>query len=197
VTFGSFNNPAKIGPAVIALWSRVLARLPDARLVLRCADRYADPAVQARFRGLFADHGIGDDRLEIRTAGKPRHEHLADYREIDIALDSFPFTGATTTFEALSMGVPVVTLAGDGLITRMSASQLHAVGLEHLASRSPDDFVEAAVALASDLPALARLRADLRERLAGSAVCDGAGQARALADQLRDVWRRYCASPRT
>jgi len=189
VTFGSFNNPAKITPSVVALWSQVLARLPDARLILKCANRYADPAVRDRFVALFESNGIAAERVDIRTRGTPRAEHLADYREIDIALDSFPFSGATTTFEALSMGVPVISLAGEGFIQRMSASLLHAVGLDHLAVREPRDFVEEAVALAGDLPLLAGLRAGLRGRLADSPVCDGAGQARALAALLRDLWR--------
>jgi protein O-GlcNAc transferase len=189
VTFGSFNNPAKITPAVIALWSQVLAGVPDSRLTLKCANRYADPAVRERFRALFEAHGIAAERLDIRTRGTPRAEHLADYREIDIALDGFPFSGATTSFEALSMGVPVISLAGAGFIERMTAALLHAVGLEQLAVREPPDFVAQAVALAGDLPRLAALRAGLRARLSGSPVCDGAGQARALTALLRDVWR--------
>ena len=195
VSFGSFNNPAKINGAVALLWSRVLERLPDARLILKCADRYADPAVRARVQALFAAHDIGGERLDIRTRGQPRAEHLADYREIDIALDSFPFSGATTSFEALSMGVPVVSLAGDGLIARMSASLLDAVGLERLATGTPEAFVDAAVGLAHDLPGLAALRAGLRERLIASRVCDGAGQARALEAALREAWRARCRAP--
>jgi predicted O-linked N-acetylglucosamine transferase (SPINDLY family) len=191
VTFGSFNNPAKINARVVAAWSQVLARVPAARLVVKCASRYADPAVLGRFQAMAADAGIDPARLDIRTVGRPRAEHLADYRDIDIALDTFPFTGATTSFEALAMGVPVVTLAGEGLVERMTASLLCAVGLDRLITRTPGDFVDEAVALASDLPALARLRAGLRATLAASPVCDGAGQARAFERLLRQIWRSH------
>lgn len=191
VTFGSFNNPAKLNARVVAAWSQVLDRLPDARLVLKCADRYADPAVYERFLAMFADEGVHPGRLDIRTVGKPLAAHLADYGDIDIALDTFPFTGATTSFEALSMGVPVVTLAGEGLTARMTASLLHAVGLDSLVTRTPHEFVETAVALARDLPALIDMRAGLRSTLARSPVCDGAGQARAFEQLLRQVWRNH------
>ncbi|MBI3514983.1 MAG: tetratricopeptide repeat protein [Proteobacteria bacterium] len=189
VTFGSFNNPTKITPRVVALWSAVLQRMPEARLLLKCADRYADPAVRERYEALFAAHGIGPDRLELRPRGTPRAEHLGEYGDIDIALDSFPFSGSTTTLEALWMGVPVVSLIGDGMVQRMSASFLHAVGLEWCVAQDADDFVAIAAALAVDLPRLAALRADLRRRVAGSALCDGAGQTRALEANLRAAWR--------
>ena len=197
VTFGSFSNPSKITALTVAAWSEVLRRLPDARLILKCAHRYGDPAVRGRIEAMFVENGIDPARLDVRPRGNPRAEHLADYREIDIALDTFPFAGATTTFEALSMGVPVVTLAGAGLIGRISASMLHAVGLDDLATDSPATFVDTAVALARDPARVTALRAGLRSRLTASPLCDGPGQARAFYAALREAWRNLPDRPAT
>jgi predicted O-linked N-acetylglucosamine transferase (SPINDLY family) len=189
ITFGSFNNPAKITPRVVALWSRVLQRVPSARLLLKCADRYADPAIRDRFLALFARHGIAADRVELRPRGTPLVQHLAEYGDIDIALDSFPFSGSTTTLEALWMGVPVVTLNGGGMVQRVSAHFLQAIGLETCIAADAEQFVAIAADLAADLPRLAALRAGLRACVANSVLCDGAGQTRALEATLRQAWR--------
>ena len=195
VTFGSFNNPSKLSSATIALWSRVLRAVPRARLLLKYHTRFADPALELRFRIAFAAHDVDPAQLQFRAADDDQRTHLSAYDGIDIALDPQPFSGSTTTFEAFWMGVPVLALTGDTMISRMAASLLSAAGLDTLAAPSPDEFVERAVALANDLGRLADLRASLRAQVAGSPLCDGPAYARSLEKMWRGLWRAWCATP--
>jgi predicted O-linked N-acetylglucosamine transferase (SPINDLY family) len=119
-------------------------------------------------------------------------EHLDLYRRIDIALDPFPFTGSTATFEALWMGVPVVTLLGDTMVGRWSAAMLHALELDDLIARTPEEYVEIALALAGDPLRLEALRAGLRDRVRQSPLCAGAPFARHFERLMRALWRRWC-----
>ena len=164
-----------------------------------CAPRAAASTLDARAaplttsaQGLFAAEGVAGGRVELRSI-TPHQASLAGYGEIDIALDSFPFAGLTVTSEALWQGVPVVTLAGDRPVGRMGASLLCALGLDDLVARDVPDYVRIATALAADLDRLADLRAGLRARMAGSALCDGAGFARSVERAYRWMWRRWCA----
>jgi len=187
VTFGSSNNPAKIRPPVIATWAAILDRLPTARLVLqyRAMD---DPAVKGRLSRLFEEHGIAMSRVQLRAHAS---DLLAQYQDVDIALDPFPYNGCTTTAEALWMGVPVVTLVGEPFVSRHSLSHLSSVGLTETIADSPADYVERAVRLAADLPRLAELRAGLRARVATSSLGDGRRFANDLLGLLRDAWREW------
>jgi predicted O-linked N-acetylglucosamine transferase (SPINDLY family) len=196
VTFGSFNNLAKMTPEVVALWSRVLAGVPGSRLLLKYLNRYAAPEVAELVRARFAAHGIGAERLELRSGRLPRAAQLALLNEVDIALDPFPFTGCTTTFEALWMGVPVVTLEGSRFLSRMSASFLRQIGLEDLVAASPEAYVVLATALAGSLPRRAGLRRELRARLLASPLCDAAAHARSLVSAYRGLWRDWCLASR-
>jgi predicted O-linked N-acetylglucosamine transferase (SPINDLY family) len=173
VTFGSFNNAAKLNDGVIARWARMLKRLPGTRLFLK-AHAFSDPAVRARYRALFADHDVGGERVGFAGAS-PLAEQLAAVAAVDIALDSFPYTGSTTTLETLWMGVPVVTLAGDLYFRRHAVGILNHVGLADLVAERPDEYEERAIALALNVPRLVALRAELRGRLAASPVCDAPG----------------------
>jgi predicted O-linked N-acetylglucosamine transferase (SPINDLY family) len=121
-----------------------------------------------------------------------RPDHLAAYRRVDIALDTHPYNGTTTTCEALYMGVPVVTLAGRHHASRVGASLLHAVGLPGLVADSPDEYVRIAAGLAADAARRAELRASLRAMLLGSPLCDAPGFARKFGEALRGVWRERC-----
>jgi predicted O-linked N-acetylglucosamine transferase (SPINDLY family) len=190
VTFGSFNNPAKIGPPVVAVWAEILRRLPDARLLLqyRVMD---DPTVSGRMAKLFSRHGIEPVRVELRGRAP---DLLAQYQDVDIALDPFPYTGCTTTAESLWMGAPVITLPGEAFIGRHSLSHLTNVGLTETIADSSADYVERAVRLAADLPRLAELRAGLRERVASSSLGDGRRFAENLLGLLRDAWRNWVSS---
>ncbi|MBM3485984.1 MAG: tetratricopeptide repeat protein [Alphaproteobacteria bacterium] len=191
VTFGSLNNPAKIVDPVLDVWARVLAAVPGARLLLRYRG-LQDTGVQTRLRDAFAARGIAPDRIDLR-GGAPRGEFLATYDEIDIALDTFPYSGAMTTFEALWMGVPVVSLYVDRMVGRQSASILAAAGHAGLVAPDDDTYVAHAVRLAADLGALARMRAGLRGRVAASPLCDGIAFARDLEAAYRTMWRTWCA----
>jgi len=194
VTFGCLLNPLKINARTIALWARVLHAVPDARLLVF---RYVLASRRARERILaaFAAAGIGADRIELAWRRPKRGGHHDVYGAIDIALDTVPFCGHTTTCEALWMGVPTVTRAGELFAGRMGVSIFTAVGLEELIA--PDDaaFVAIAAGLAADLPRLAELRAGLRERLRASPICDAAGFTGRLEEAYRAMWRRWCADP--
>jgi predicted O-linked N-acetylglucosamine transferase (SPINDLY family) len=186
-TFGSFNNLAKITPQVVAVWAEILRRAPTARLVLKYGG-LGDPTVKRRYLDLFAAQGVQPDRLELLPASS-YSEYLAAYHQVDVALDPFPFSGSTTTCEALWMGVPVITCPGETFASRHSLSHLTSVGLTETIARDLDQYVELAVSLAGDLPRLAALRAGLRQRMAVSPLCDGKRFAANLTALLQDVWQ--------
>ncbi|WP_136514981.1 O-linked N-acetylglucosamine transferase, SPINDLY family protein [Geomonas edaphica] len=195
VTFGSFNNPAKITPETVALWSEVLRAVPDARLLLKgyslaCAE------TSRRFMDAFAAHGIDRGRVTLTGNTPSYRDHLALYGEVDIALDTFPYNGTTTTCEALWMGVPVVTLSGGVHRARVGASLLTAVGLPELVAGDACRFVEITRTLASDLPRLASIRKTLRDRMAASPLTDGAGFTRTLEQALVSAWDKWCRGER-
>lgn len=191
-TFGSFNNPSKLNDAVLDLWARLLAMVPGSRLTLKFMGSYSSILLRNRIEAAFAVRGVTADRLLMRADTPSQREHLALYADIDIALDPFPFCGATTTFEALWMGVPVVALPGANMMSRWSASLLSAVGLPELAAASPEEYLELAAGLAVDPARLERLRAGLAGRLAASPVCDGTRKVRHVERAYRALWRRWC-----
>jgi len=192
VTFGSFNNLTKVTPPAVAVWAAILHRVAGARLVVK-SHQLSDAGNRGRLRGLFEAHGIDGARLEL-VDWRPRPvEHLAALARVDIALDSFPYTGTATTCEALWMGVPVVTWAGDRHAGRVSASLLNQAGLGELVARDAAEYVQLAVALAGDRERLERYRQDLRGRLRASPLCDGAGFARQFEQTMRALWRNWCA----
>ncbi|MBV8167517.1 MAG: tetratricopeptide repeat protein, partial [Alphaproteobacteria bacterium] len=191
VSFGSFNNLTKITPAVIALWARVLDAVPGARLVLKWRS-LADASERARLQAGFAAHGIAPARIDLR--GHSAHaQMLAEYGDVDIALDPFPFCGGLTSAEALWMGVPIVTLPGARAVSRQTLAFLTQIGLTELAARDADDYVAIAARLAGDRDRLAALRAGLRDRITASPLGDGARFARALEAAYRAMWQRWCA----
>lgn len=195
ITFGSFNNFAKVSDTAARLWTAALNRVPNARLLLK--SRYIGSTetrevILDRFRRAGADLS----RIDFASGSERQDDHLSHYGAVDIALDSFPYGGMTTTCEALWMGVPVVSLTGDRTCARYGNSVLNAVGLGELVATDPDQFGEIAARLAGDLDRLARLRAGLRERMARSPLCDGPGFARAVEAAYRDMWTRWCSSQR-
>jgi protein O-GlcNAc transferase len=179
VTFGSFNNLAKVTPEVIALWSRVLHAVPGSRLLMKCRP-FADAEVSARIRELFSGEGVDAERVELHPGDASPADHLAQYGRVDIALDTFPYNGTTTSCEALWLGVPVVTLAGTRHAARTGVSILTNCGLGSLVAQTPEMYVALACELARDAGRLQVLRAGLRERVAGSPLADGAGVTREL-----------------
>ena len=169
----------KVTPATIALWSRVLQAVPGARLILK-GRGFSNARVRDRFARAFDRHGIDASRVDLRPWTQGFVGHLSFLGEIDIALDPVPYGGVTTTCEALWMGVPVVTLAGDRMAGRYSLSLLTAVGATEGIAASEDDYVARAAALAGDVDRLSLRRAGLRAMAQGSRLADrkSYGQAR-------------------
>ena len=191
ITFGSFNRMPKLTDEVIAVWVRILQALPSSRMLLK-AGALTDAIVREQTLARFERHGIGSDRLDLRE-GSGHAEMLAEYGDVDIALDTFPFNGGMTTLEALWMGVPVVTIAGDTVVSRQSVSALANIGLAgELAFESVDAYVEGAVALASNPVRLAELRAQIRPRMAASPLRQSDQFARDLEVLYRRMWQAWC-----
>jgi predicted O-linked N-acetylglucosamine transferase (SPINDLY family) len=173
---------------VIAAWADLLHLVPDARLILKSAGT-ADATTRAALEGAFAAAGIGAERLRILPPAAAPRDHLALYNEVDIALDPFPYHGTTTTCEALWMGVPVITLAGDRHAGRVGASLLATIGFEAGITTTREDYVLTAQLLASRPELLATCRRSLRAGMARSPLCDHPGHARAIEEAYRAVWQ--------
>jgi protein O-GlcNAc transferase len=191
ITFGSFNNLTKVTPEVIKIWSMILKALPNSRLLLKAKqleyskDRYLD---------LFRQEDIAEDRIELHGSLANPNDHLALYNSIDICLDPFPFNGATTTCEALWMGVPVVTLAGDRHAGRVGASILTNVGLTRFIAQDIGSYIETAIKMASDTDYLQSVRQGLRERMQRSPLCDGRSFANEVESAYQKMWAQHIKS---
>lgn len=197
-TFGSFNTLIKLSDATVALWSRVLSATDGSRLVLKCR-QLADPGTREATIARFAAHGIDPSRIEVLPATKSLADHLATYARIDVGLDPTPYAGTTTTCEAMWMGVPVVTLAGDSHASRVGVSLLTSASLPDLITTDPDRFISTARAIALDHVRRTALRSSgpdgLRTRMAASPLCDAKGFASRFERLLRGAWRDWCANP--
>jgi predicted O-linked N-acetylglucosamine transferase (SPINDLY family) len=189
VTFGSFNQPAKINDEVIAVWSEILAAIVDAKLLLA---PIPPGETRERLCAGFASHGIAAERLEYESR-MATLDYQALRHRVDVALDAFPCTGGSTTCETLWMGVPLVTLAGDRFVSRVGASMLTAVGLPQCVAGTPAEYVAIAKRLATDPEELAAMRAGLREQMRASPLYDGAALARNLEALYLQAWRQWCA----
>ena len=164
--------------------------MPQARLLIK-TKQLADTKAIVSIQKQFAAHGISAERLILLPHEPSQQEHLATYGSVDIALDTIPRTGGSTTAEALWMGVPIISLAGERFIERLSASMLHAVGLDELIADSQEDYVAKAAALAKDPQQRTQLRASLRERMSTSPLCDAKGLVYSLESAYRDMWLKY------
>jgi len=191
VWLGSFNNLYKITPATLALWAKILAQLPEGRLLLK-AKGFGNPVYTKQIEDAMAAHGIAADRLELLDKTDDWASHMALYDRLDIALDPVSGVGGgTTTSDALWMGVPVVTLAGDQMIHRMSASMLDSIGHREWIAESESEYVNKVVELARDVELRRNLRSSQRDKMRRSPLCDAAGLARSLEDAYEamfDIW---------
>jgi protein O-GlcNAc transferase len=194
ITFGSFNAPQKITPKVIEIWSKILIEVPDSRLILKYFDAFTEKATRQRLLDLFGAQGVEAARLEFLSPSESRAAHLSAYARVDIALDPFPFGGATTTFEALLMGIPVISLLDERFTGWCGAATLESVGLSLCVAQDESDYINRAAVLAQDVQGLAALRRSLPTLVRRSGVCDMKGHVRNLQRVYRAVWRRYCAS---
>jgi predicted O-linked N-acetylglucosamine transferase (SPINDLY family) len=192
LTFGSFNNAPKLTPRTIALWAKVLKAVPASRLLLK-APSFNDGGAVAAFKARFAAQGIDASRLEFRgPVGLT--DMMAEYEDVDIALDTVPYNGGTTTMQALWMGVPVVVLAGQHFVSRMGASFMTALRLDDWVARDDDHYVAVAAEMARDRQALLELKRGLRARQQAALAWDIDRHARALQDAIRLMWRTHCRS---
>ena len=191
-TFGSFNNLAKITPQVVQVWSEILRRSTNSRLVMKYRG-LGDLNVSQRYRDAFAANGVDPNRLILQPQSSYA-DYLASYRELDIILDPFPFSGSTTTCEALWMGVPVITCPFETFASRHSLSHLNNIGVTQTIARDLDDYVNLAVSLSGDLPQLESLRSGMRDRMIASPLCDGKRFAANLTSLLRHTWNQYCSA---
>jgi predicted O-linked N-acetylglucosamine transferase (SPINDLY family) len=191
ITFGSFNRAPKAGPETIPLWAKLLAAVPNARLMLKSRG-FGDEGSRRRILDGFAGCGIDPRRIDLVEANQKLPEHLAMYGQVDIAVDTFPYHGTTTTCEALWMGVPVVSLIGRTHVSRVGLSLLQAVELGELAGETPDAYIKLATDLANDSDRLTRLRRETRQRLVASPLCDAKRLTKAIEGAIRDSFAEWC-----
>ena len=187
VTFGCFQRLDKAGDEMLMACGKILTALPDAILRWQCK-QLGDTTVAAQFAERLQRHGIDPARVSLHGWAS-REAYLAAHAEVDVMLDTFPYPGGTTTCEALWMGVPTLTLAGETLLSRQGASLLTAAGLENWVALNVADYVDKAVAVAGDLPKLADLRATLRKQVSVSPLFDAPRFARNFEDALWGMWQ--------
>ena len=186
ITFGSFNQAPKISDDTLDLWSRVLAAVPDSRMFIK-AQAFSEESVCERFRERFLERDISPSRLTFSGFLKSAQDHLAAYDQVDIALDTFPYNGTTTTCEALWMGVPVLSLVGNLHAARVGYTLLASVGLDRFATTSAENYVAIAATLASDDKQLADLRSTLQQATKRSPLCDRFRLTKGLEDGYRSM----------
>jgi protein O-GlcNAc transferase len=189
ITFGAFNRLEKVTDNVRDAWARVMAAVPDAKLLVKAGGK----TEQARWRLVhdLVARGVARERIEVH--GHTNHvEHLAAHAEIDILLDSFPHGGGVTSIEALLMGVPVVTVLGERVPGRLAASFLTTLGMTDLIAETEDDYLQTVVRLAGDRERLVRERGTLRERVLASPIANAGLYTRALEATYRELWERWC-----
>ena len=188
ITFGSFNNFSKITPQVIKAWSKILHLVPTSHLLLKCLQLKHN---KDYYLELFKKEGLAEDRIKLYGQLPSMDDHLELYNAIDIGLDPFPFNGATTTCEALWMGVPVITLLGDRHVGRVGASILTNVGLTDFIAQDINNYIKLAVEMAANTNYLKEIRKTLRERMQGAPLCDARSFASDVETAYQDMWRKY------
>ena len=192
ITFCSFNKPEKIGEEVVKLWATVLQAIPNSRLLLKYFNHYNEPLMREQTIERFEAYDIDEDRLILNGAHDKQADHLALYHQADIALDPFPFNGATTTFEALNMGVPVIALQGDHFVSRVATSLVTHIGHPEFSAETYDQYVDVAKNLTSNIDNLNSIRRSLRKQLLNSPLCNGAEYANNVEIAFRDMWKTWC-----
>ena len=191
VTFGSLNALAKLSDMTLDLWAKILEAMPNARLLIK-AIGLEDADTRELLAGRLIDRGISSDRFDLLGKTRLNIDHLTTYHRLDIALDTFPYHGTTTTLEALFMGVPVISLAGQTHCSRVGASMLTNVGLGELVAESTEQYVAIATEVAKNPEQLKALRQGLRERVAACPICNAPAFVRDLEGLYRQMWRDLC-----
>jgi predicted O-linked N-acetylglucosamine transferase (SPINDLY family) len=193
ITFGSFNNFAKMSHEAIILWAKILQAVPDSHLIMKSL-LFFDCESREYALKIFAEKGISDERVNLLPYALSTQTHLNLYNSIDIGLDTFPYNGTTTTCEAMWMGVPVITLAGDAHLSRIGVSLLSNIGLTDLIAKTHDEYVSIAVNLANDLKRVQFLRESLRDTLKYSPLCDAKRFTLNLEKCYHTIWDTWCKS---
>lgn len=191
ITFGSFNNLAKVTPQVIQLWAEVLRAVPNSRLFLKTR-ALGDEAIRDAVTAKFGEHLIAPERLRLEGSA-PRSELLAAYGEVDVGLDPFPFNGGITTLESLWQGVPVVSLRGNRFVAHATESFLQNARLGDWVAPTRAEYLAIAQAKAGNAAELAKLRAGLRAQMESSHLAAGEPYVRDFEAALRTMWREWCA----
>ena len=192
MTFGSFNMNKKINSFTIKLWSDVIKNCQNSKLILKF--RYAsDPSVKEHYFEEFKKAGVPEGRIEIYD-WLSQQQHLDFYNRVDIALDTYPYHGTTTTCEALLMGVPVISLVGEHHMSRVGLSILARLGLKFFTASTPDEYVSKAMALAVKPDALAKIRSSMRERIVAGGLCNREKFTKSLEQAYRKMWHQWCQS---
>lgn len=189
ITFGCFQNLSKVTDAVLTTWQKILQQLPTARLRFQ-GKQFRDATFTEHFIARLEGFGITAQRISTHSISS-REDYLRAYNEVDFVLDTFPFTGGTTTCEALWMGVPTLTLAGETLLARQGASLLSAAGLLDWIVESESAYIKQAVVFANNVGYLAQLRSHLREQVLASPLFDGKRFARNFENTLWQLWLDY------
>jgi protein O-GlcNAc transferase len=190
ITFGSFNNFAKISPGVVSLWASILQMIPGSGIIIK-AKSLSDGSTREYIMDMFARQGTPSGRIELLSWEPSSREHLDIYNRIDIGLDTFPYNGTTTTCEALWMGVPVITLAGNTHASRVGASLLSNIGLPELVAQSDDEYLAIAVNLSGNLKKLRELRESLRSMMMRSPLTDAKRFVLNLESCYRSMWVKW------
>ena len=188
ITFGSFNNLSKITSEVIDVWSKILNLIPKSHLILKCRKLKHN---KDYYYELFKNKGIDKDRIQLYEHLPSTSDHLELYNSVDIGLDPFPYNGATTTCEALWMGVPVITLLGDRHAGRVGASILTNVGLKDFIARDIDSYINLAVKMSANTKKLKEIRMTLRRQMQESLLCDARSFAGNVETSYKDMWHNY------
>lgn len=186
VSFGSFNVLAKLSEQCVKTWCDLLSRIENARLILKSAG-LQDSGTRNYLLDRFRQNGIDTERIELVTRTTDYNAHMQVYNRVDISLDTFPYNGTTTSCESLWMGVPVISLSGNRHAGCVGHTLLHHAGLEGCIARTPEEYIARAVELASDILALSKLRASLRDNISNSPLCDGTGFSRRLETLFKNI----------
>jgi len=188
VTFGSFNNFSKITKTSIAMWSEILKQVDNSKLFLKNT-RHIDPLLKDHIVANFKSNGINRDQLIIDDPEVDRDYHMARYNQVDIALDTYPYNGTTTTFEALWMGVPVITLCGEGHPSRVGNSILNNMQLQGLIASTMQNYIDIAVNLANDVEGISNFRNELRPKFLSSPLADTNKFCRNFESIIDQIWQ--------
>ena len=192
ITFCCFNKPEKLSVQVIELWAQVLKSIPDSCLMLKYFDYYCEPLMKSRIEKLFTDYNVSPDRLILKAKNDIRNDHLKLYHEADISLDPLPFNGATTTFEALSMGLPVITLKGDRFVSRVTTSMVTHIGRSEFATNTPENYIKINRELSKNPDKLNIIRQNLRSQIHNSSLCNDKVYTNEIEKAYRNMWALWC-----